>query len=325
MELQDRFYSAPEVAQILGVTLRSLYRYIDSGKLEAFKTAGGQLRFTKESIIKFMGPSIKKEPVEPRYFGEDTVARRPVAIRRPLPGRQDLPSSQEVEEPSVTETEEYHPVTPKTLPPRTPFASRRAVFTPWVAAEEEQAPVRRPLPPPRTPFASRRAVFTPRVAAEEEQAPVRRPLPRATSIFEEEVEGKEELEGLERPRGRVEAVKKPKQQLLYASSIKDLRLLAQKIQKSCTNAHVPYALTGYAGMSLYQEMPPFSTIELYVRLDDLSFFENALQATPVILGDDANLQFREVSDISFWQKVSNYKGFQVATRDVLETDLAEDK
>jgi len=294
MELQDRFYSAPEVAQILGVTLRSLYRYIDSGKLEAFKTAGGQLRFTKESIIKFMGPSIKKEPVEPRYFEEDTVARRPVAIRRPLPGRQDLPSSQEVEEPSVTETEEYHPVTPKTLPPRTPFASRRAVFTP-------------------------------RVAAEEEQAPVRRPLPRATSIFEEEVEGKEELEGLERPRGRVEAVKKPKQQLLYASSIKDLRLLAQKIQKSCTNAHVPYALTGYAGMSLYQEMPPFSTIELYVRLDDLSFFENALQATPVILGDDANLQFREVSDISFWQKVSNYKGFQVATRDVLETDLAEDK
>jgi hypothetical protein len=72
-------------------------------------------------------------------------------------------------------------------------------------------------------------------------------------------------------------------------------------------------------------MPPFSIIEIYVRLDDLSFFENALQATPVTSGDDANLEFKEVTDIAFWQKVSNYKGFMVANRPLLEKDLAESK
>jgi len=60
-------------------------------------------------------------------------------------------------------------------------------------------------------------------------------------------------------------------------------------------------------------------------LDDLPFFENALQTVPVTDVDSANLIFKEVADTTFWQKVTNHKGFKVATRDILEKDLAEAK
>lgn len=265
MELQDRFYSAPEVANVLGVTLRSLYRYIRSGKIETFKTAGGRLRFTKELIINFMGPSIKKETAPVSY-------PRPVAPRAVL-----YPYAKPVKAPAAPEYYEEE-------------------------SEPAPLPVRRPVP---GPFGRREEVF-----------PVRPPAPprpaATTSLYVEEESEDTGAEALVAPTPR---------QLFYQSSIKDLRLLAQKIQKSCQNAHVAYALTGYAGMSLHREMPPFSVIHLYVNFDDLPFFENILQCHEVPVEDDANLCFLEVTDLAFWQQTETFKGFKVAVPPKLEEDL----
>ena len=57
MNLEERFYTSTEVAEILGVSLRSVYRYLEEGKLDAeVKTATGRHRFTKENILNFLYP-----------------------------------------------------------------------------------------------------------------------------------------------------------------------------------------------------------------------------------------------------------------------------
>ncbi|GIW69766.1 MAG: hypothetical protein KatS3mg101_0513 [Patescibacteria group bacterium] len=57
INLEDKLYTSTEVADILGVSLRSVYRYIDEKKLQAeVKTATGRHRFTKKNILDFLYP-----------------------------------------------------------------------------------------------------------------------------------------------------------------------------------------------------------------------------------------------------------------------------
>ncbi|MCX6783655.1 MAG: helix-turn-helix domain-containing protein [candidate division WWE3 bacterium] len=264
MELQDRFYTAPEVAQVLGVTLRSLYRYIRDGKIETFKTAGGRLRFTREAITNFMGPMVKKEPY---HF---VPAPRPSSREpQPRPRHLDEPSEETASRINFPKTA---PVTPSNVAQVWPF---------------RRAPVAASTVPVITDIYD---------ASEEEEVVVSTPAPKPIAPVQ-------------------------KNKLLYRSNIRDLRLLAQKIQKSCTNAHVPYALTGFAGMSLQREMPPFSVIHVYVRFDDLPFFENVLQAVTANDEANANLCFLDVTDINLWREVESVKGFKVVAKNKLEADL----
>ncbi len=60
--LEDRLYTAPEVADILGVSLRTVYRYIKSGKIVfETRTGTGHYLFDKNAISDFLYPE-KKEP-----------------------------------------------------------------------------------------------------------------------------------------------------------------------------------------------------------------------------------------------------------------------
>jgi len=59
MNLEEKLYTSTEVASILGVSLRSIYRYLEEGKLNAeIKTATGRLRFTRQDIMNFLQPSL---------------------------------------------------------------------------------------------------------------------------------------------------------------------------------------------------------------------------------------------------------------------------
>jgi len=58
IDLKDRLYTSSEVADILGVSLRSVYRYLEEGKLDAdIKTATGRHRFSRKNILDFLRPS----------------------------------------------------------------------------------------------------------------------------------------------------------------------------------------------------------------------------------------------------------------------------
>lgn len=57
LDLEERFYTSTEVAEILGVSLRSIYRYLDEDKLMAeIKTVTGRHRFTRKNILDFLYP-----------------------------------------------------------------------------------------------------------------------------------------------------------------------------------------------------------------------------------------------------------------------------
>lgn len=61
MKLEERLYTSTEVADILGVSLRSVYRYLEEGKLDAaVKTATGRHRFTKQNIENFLYPGTQR-------------------------------------------------------------------------------------------------------------------------------------------------------------------------------------------------------------------------------------------------------------------------
>lgn len=58
INLDDRFYTSTEVAEILGVSLRSIYRYLEESKIQAeVQTATGRHRFTRQNIIDFLYPN----------------------------------------------------------------------------------------------------------------------------------------------------------------------------------------------------------------------------------------------------------------------------
>jgi len=62
IELKDKLYTSTEVADIIGVSLRSVYRYLEEGKLIAeVKTATGRHRFTKKNILDFLYPDREQE------------------------------------------------------------------------------------------------------------------------------------------------------------------------------------------------------------------------------------------------------------------------
>jgi len=65
IKLEEKLYTSTEVAQILGVSLRSVYRYIEEEKLNAeVKTATGRHRFTKRDILEFLYPGGVQESEE---------------------------------------------------------------------------------------------------------------------------------------------------------------------------------------------------------------------------------------------------------------------
>jgi len=58
IKLENKLYSSTEVAEILGVSLRAVYRYLEEDKLKAeVKTATGRHRFTRQNIIDFLYPT----------------------------------------------------------------------------------------------------------------------------------------------------------------------------------------------------------------------------------------------------------------------------
>ena len=63
MILEDKLYKSSEVCSILGVSLRTLYRYIEDGKLESVQLASGRHRFTKDQVEKFLSLGMEKKPI----------------------------------------------------------------------------------------------------------------------------------------------------------------------------------------------------------------------------------------------------------------------
>ena len=119
MNLEEKLYTSTEVADILGVSLRSVYRYMEEYKLKAdVKTATGRHRFTKQNILDFLYPdgssgkvSQTQQMQQPQQFPQqETQQHKPMAKIKVIPEEPEYPSEpikQKVEEvPAEPEVEE---------------------------------------------------------------------------------------------------------------------------------------------------------------------------------------------------------------------------
>jgi len=85
LSLADKLYSSTQVCDILGVSLRTLYRYVESGDLQSIQTPTGRHRFTKKHMEDFLSKG--------RKMSEKAVYERM---------KQDSVTESEIEEPEIS-------------------------------------------------------------------------------------------------------------------------------------------------------------------------------------------------------------------------------
>ena len=107
IKLENKLYSSTEVAAILGVSLRSVYRYLEENKLSAeVKTATGRHRFTRQNIIDFLYPTgvpeseaAIEQPVEETPKKAAAILAEPVKVKVVEEVIEETPKIVVVEEP----------------------------------------------------------------------------------------------------------------------------------------------------------------------------------------------------------------------------------
>lgn len=292
IKLEEKLYTSTEVADILGVSLRSVYRYIEENKLNAeVKTATGRHRFTKQNIIDFLYPSGSEESA--RTLDENlpirSADRRQVISEAEVPARSTKKTEiveEDFEEPSEEEVVEQ-PV--KKAQPSKAHVSHSETVAEEVAAEEDAEEAVDWL-----------AKFRAAAKKFEEESIV--DSSSAQDIYEEE--------------------QPSVQKFYYRSRLGGLKDIAQNIDKTSKNSGVDYAFTMNAGLSLYTPLKPFSMLHSYIRSNDKNFFERILMLTP---SDENNAQLCLIvsDDQSLYEDRDELHGLFVVSKKKLLEDVGE--
>ena len=298
IKIENKLYSSTEVAEILGVSLRSVYRYLEENKLQAeVKTATGRHRFTRQNIVDFLYPSgIPEEEalMEGRAVPTKTFTEVKAPVQAP------------VTEP-VQAVDSFVTAEPKIAPVPEP------VIEP-VKAPEVHIPV---APQPKMEVETQKVD----VEKEDDQVDWLAKFREAAKKFEENTE---QFSGLGTVDQVVEEVAPKKEIVYYRSRLGGLKDVAQNIDKTSRNSGLDYAFTLNAGLSLYKPINPFSVLHVYVRPKDRDFFERILALTP---SDEANAQLCMISsdDDSVYSTADELHGLKVVGKKKLIEDISEMK
>lgn len=295
IKIENKLYSSTEVAEILGVSLRSVYRYLEEGKLRAeVKTATGRHRFTRQNIVDFLYPS---------GMPEEEAVEQKVEQRVATPQKEE-----EVKMPAVEEKIESE-ATPKVSIPE-PVSELEKEF-------EIPTPV---APQPKMEVETQKV----EVEKDDDQVDWLAKFREAAKKFEET---SEQVSGLGDIAPEPEEIipEMPKKEIyFYRSRLGGLKDVAQNIDKTSKNSGLDYAFTLNAGLSLYKPISPFSLLHVYVRPKDRDFFERILALTP---SDEGNAQLCIlVSDEdSLYSKADEMHGLKVVDKKRLIEDISEMK
>lgn len=264
MNLEEKLYTSTEVAKVLGVSLRSVYRYLDQGKLDAeIKTATGRLRFTKQDILNFLYPEDGEGSGEgteiPRTFEqadldieEEELTKKTVypTYEKPLSKEPTRVEKEVIEEPKNPEVTEEEEVAEKEEEEIDWLAKFRAAAKEYSMEKEKSA-----TEPLETP--TRGADSLSSLDLAEEIAPS---SPTAPTV----------------------------QRTYYKSMLGGLKEVAQNIDKIARKSAVDYAFTLYAGLSLDKPLKkPFSVLHVYVDPSTEALFQRMLQLEE---SDESNAQ-----------------------------------
>jgi len=288
LELEDRLYTSTEVAKILGVSLRSVYRYLEDNKLEAeMKTATGRHRFTKQNILDFLSPQVSRKQAEQpeEATPEATTVVEEVEVAEVTV--EATPAEESVEDGAEDDEEVDW------------LAKFRAAAARYKASEDGDEDV---------------------VAEEVVETAVEEEVPEEPQAAERQsvsglVDASEEDE--DEP---VEEESVPSNENYYTSGVGGLKDVAQNLDKSARKASLDYAFTMDSGLSLHKPIRPFSVIHSYVRSEDLPFFEKILNLVPAGQSD-AQLCLRVSDDDSVYADSKEMHGLRVVSDAQLRKDL----
>ena len=303
MELEDRLYASTEVAKILGVSRRTLYRYLESGTLGSMHLPSGRHRFTKDQVEAFLVKTYGANNLKIVETAKPTVVA-------------EVQTTVEIKSEPELVIEDRAELDEEVIRP--------SIFSKIKAEVEE-------------------AVVEEEVVVEEE----------LEVVEEEEKEEEEEVEKLEVVEDQaqiddeddvdevVEDLKKTLSSLFddsddvkptpvtkssakdsfnfYSSSISDLKKLAKTVKVASENSNVQYAFTGQAGASLFGEVSPFGQLHLYIRKNDMLFFEKRFDLEETIQ-DESNVALKVVDELPEHTIVM---GFKVVNLPTLKKDLIQ--
>lgn len=288
IKLDDKLYTSTEVADILGVSLRSVYRYIEENKLiPEVKTATGRHRFTKQNIVDFLYPNGEESSSE--------IARAPKPIVKEKQPKQ--PSSREVGE----------TVEPAQAVSSTTSTTQKNAVSESFATESEVEPVSEPI--------DWLAKFREAAKKFEETTPA---ASSAKDSDEPALVEKETFTGFASANESENS--ETEERYYYRSRLGGLKDIAQNIDKTSRNSGLDYAFTLNAGLSLYKAIKPFSILHAYVRSKDKDFYERVLMLTP---SDENNAQLcLIVSDVAtIYANRDELHGLYVVDKNQLSTDV----
>lgn len=299
IQLENKLYTSTEVADILGVSLRSVYRYIEEDKLvPEVKTATGRHRFTRQNIIDFLYPN--GEGKEGRKVEEIDEAPVKKAVRKPLP-QAEKRETDETEVPVVKEGKGGHRVGAE-------VAEQSEEYTHKVDIDEI-TPVKETV---------KEKVYE----KSHEQAEVKEePAIDWLSKFREAAKKFEESSAKEE--STIFTKETPKVlKYYYRSKLGGLKDIAQNIDKASKNSGLDYAFTMSAGLSLHSPIKPFSLLHAYVRSKDRDFFERVLMLTP---SDEENGQICLIlsDEAKIYNDSMHMHGLSVVSKDRLLSDIRE--
>lgn len=281
IQLEEKLYTSTEVADILGVSLRSVYRYIEEDKLNPeVKTATGRHRFTKQNILDFLYPKgdipneeVSQETTKPQSKQKDKAPKQSKVVEEPItPKDEDTIKTEAVEETSEEPID-------------------------WLAKFRE---------------AAKRFEETDKPVAAEKEA-------EEPAVSKEPAFEAEQFTGFASTEEKHVPVKE-EQNFYYRSRLGGLKDIAQNIDKTSRNSGVDYAFTLNAGLSLYRAIKPFSMLHVYVKSRDRDFFERILMLTPSD-ENNAQLCLIVSDDKALYDERDEMHGLFVVSKAKLDKDV----
>jgi len=297
MQLDDRYYTSTEVAEILGVSLRSVYRYLEDSKLKAeIKTATGRHRFTRDNIINFLYPDGRSPLLFEEEQEEETAPKalptRPTESKVERPAAKPKPA---IKEEAVVEDEEGAVEGEEQVDWLAKFREAASKY------KEEDEPAATPQPQYQPPQPAAAPPPPPQPAYSPPQPPAPQPVPPP-------------------PPPAAPAATGPTL-MYYRSMLGGLKDVAQNLDKSARNSSLDYAFTLHAGASLHKPVKPFATLHAYIKSADRDFFEKILRLTPANKSN-AQLSLIISNDAATYQSKEEVHGLYVVDKIQLKKDIA---
>lgn len=313
----EKLYTSTEVAEILGVSLRSIYRYLDENKLQAaVKTATGRHRFTRQNINDFLHPSGKSPqfgkipPSVPASIG-DEISEEGTPNMSEAPSADDIPQYSRREdvkggEPEVLSRQKF--VQSESEGGRISRERNKDEYVLQKAQEDVKDE------PVDWLARFRQAAEKYKAQATKSEADSRADRPKSPKK-DESTDSVREVGSFSKEETYDEGTFN-----YYRSGIGGLKEIAQSLDKSAKNASLDYAFTMNAGLSLHKPIKPFSLIHAYVRKGDLPYFERVLQLTPS-QKDTAQLCLITSDDESLYSGRKELHGLYVVSDSRIKADL----